>query len=101
MTFHVLSDYNQMMVYDPITREADSGADTPPDRRRSGRDDDVNVALIPPLRASRLEHLSNPEAEEEEDPLAGARGIIVWALLSIVFWTLVAGAIWTLNSRIA
>jgi hypothetical protein len=88
------------MVYRPINREADSGADAAPDRRRAGRDNDVSLALIPLLRGTPIDHLSDPEADEDLDPLAGARGVLFWALVSIALWMLIARAIWVLYSGV-
>jgi hypothetical protein len=89
-----------MMVYHPINEGADPRAETAQDRRRAGRDNNVSLALVQLLRGTSIDHLSDPEADEDPDPLAGARGILFWGLFSIALWMLVVRAVWVLYSRV-
>jgi hypothetical protein len=72
---------------------ASSATDVLPDRRRPGRSEFVNPALIPLLRETQAQPdpfadvMTFPsDAYEEPHDLAAAQGILVAVLLSIPLW---------------
>jgi hypothetical protein len=70
-------------------------AETAPDRRRSGRLEDVSPELIPLLRnPAAIEIPPDEPLALERDELGAAKGIVVGVLLVIPFWLLVALGIW-------
>jgi hypothetical protein len=73
-----------------IDRQAETEPDVKDDRRRPGRQDDVSPDLIPLLRGT-LPYTKD-EAEEDHDPLAACRGVVIWALTSAVAWAIVLAA---------
>ncbi len=69
------------------------------DRRRLGRNDQVNPYLIPLLRDPTAVDIPAPPPCETEalplsDQLAPARGIAFGLVLSVPLWAVVAGAVW-------
>jgi hypothetical protein len=68
------------------SRHADLKPDTSTDRRRPGRRDEVNPALIPLLREESNEGLPLERADDGFDSLRGSRGIIIWTLVAAAGW---------------
>jgi hypothetical protein len=56
------------------------------DRRRAGRQDDVNSMLIPLMREGSLGRLRGELIDDEPDQLRSARGIVLWLLISVAMW---------------
>ena len=54
------------------------------DRRRPGRVENVNPALLPLLRQDRL--LEDAAVQRDDDDLAPARGIGIGVLLGVLLW---------------
>ena len=71
------------------------------DRRRLGRNYQVNPHLIPLLRNAAAVDIPAPSPCETEalplsDQLAPARGIAFGLMLSVPLWAVVAGAVWAI-----
>jgi hypothetical protein len=67
-------------------RDTELGSDTLPDRRRSGRRDDVSSILIPLLRDDCITSLSGEPYDHNPDQLNASRGIIIWTFISAAVW---------------
>jgi hypothetical protein len=77
-----------MVRQNPIDRDAELEPATAPDRRRSGRRDDVSPTLIPLLRGDFSAQLNGHLIDEEADQLRSAKGVIIWVLISAASLTL-------------
>ena len=73
-----------------------------PERRRPGRPEDVNPALIPLLRRDQLLRPRPPAgmvvSSGAVDDLAPVRGVAVSAAIGALLWASIAGAAWWLFS---
>jgi hypothetical protein len=67
-----------------------------PDRRRPGRRHDISAPLIELLRGKSGPPLPLSEDVEDEDSLAGARGVVRLGLVGAVLWALIGFAVWIL-----
>jgi hypothetical protein len=67
-------------------RLSDLELDTSTDRRRPGRRDDVDPALIPLLREETIESLPFEGADKSFDNLRASHGVIIWVLVSAATW---------------
>lgn len=84
-----------MSQIDEQSRATGQPASTnPADRRRPGRPETVNPALIPLLRRDSL--LSSLMAQRETDDLAAARGIGLGVLIGVACWIAVGLLTWWL-----
>jgi hypothetical protein len=72
----------------PVDRDAELEPDIAADRRRPGRQDDVNPSLVPLLRGTTDRELDDP------DQLASARGILVWVFISAVLSVILLAWLW-------
>ena len=70
------------------------------DRRRPGRRNYENPALIAMLRSASkpvaIQDEPTPEGRREEDDLAPARGMAVSLLVGMLMWSAIAAGIWAL-----
>lgn len=77
--------------------EAAPANDPPADRRRPGRTEDVNPALLPLLRRESLLPAPGVDVEQDDDDLAPARGVAVSVLIGALLWIGIAvAACWLL-----
>lgn len=85
----------------PAVNELPHPADAPfLDRRRPGRAEEVNPALLPLLRGTA--HVNDNQAacttpavdEDDPDNLAAAKGIIMGVGLSAGFWLCLGALVW-------
>lgn len=72
-----------------LDREAELEVGTAPDRRRSGRINDVSPELIPLLRGT-----STDQDAKDPDQLSASRSIAVWVLISVALWALLGGLLY-------
>jgi hypothetical protein len=86
--------YDEVIMHRPIDRDAELEPDSTSDRRRLGRQIDVSPALLPLLRGTSIDDLHDPQADDEPDQLAAARGIVIWVLISAVLLVLSVKIIW-------
>jgi hypothetical protein len=85
------------MVINPIDQEDGFESDMTSDRRRPGRQNDVNPALIPLLRGDVDNEGPSLGENEDPDPIAALRGIVLATPIAIILWILVGIAIWALR----
>jgi GAF domain-containing protein len=67
-------------------RDAELRPATVPDRRRSGRRDDLSAMLIPLLRENSLKKSFIELIDDEPDQLRAFGGIFIWALVTAAVW---------------